>query len=72
MTRLKCVKCKTPAMFSIHGKCQCGYDAPKRYNVGGTTTPPERGVFKEMGYSSKRAAARASRAAGNTGGTVKK
>lgn len=64
---LKCVKCKAEAQFSIHGQCECGYDAPKRYNVGGLANEPT----PTNGFPSRRAAARASRAAGNDGGARK-
>ena len=69
---LKCVKCKNDGQFSIHGRCECGYQAPRRYNVGGLENEPSPTSFDGVLYSSRRAAGRASRAAGNDGGGARK
>ncbi len=69
---LNCAKCKSAGSFSIHGRCGCGYQAPKRYNVGGLDNEPSPTVFNGVLYTSRRAAGRASRAAGNDGGGARK
>ncbi len=68
MSAIKCPKCSKAGTYSIHGKCQCGYSAPKRYNVGGAVS----NAIPVGEFTSKRAAARASRALGNDGGGVRK
>lgn len=57
-TRIKCVKCKATAQFSIHGRCNdCGYSSPFRYNLSPLNHDNE----------GKRRKARLSRESGNTG-----
>jgi hypothetical protein len=54
--------------LSIHGRDKSGKQSTQRYNAGGIENEAIPTTVGDKTFNSKRAAARASREAGNTGG----